>query len=186
MQMKAILLAYLKTVRSSNNCPGNNGRGLCVLLQCDRVGFRNMQPRLAEAAEMLGAKAESTEQYGGAALMLLLWKPDCSSDQVIKAYLDLEKKHREIMAGGRAQEVSWSCLLSGLLHETSNYPKPMSTSLVEKECTKVGYQIRTQKKTWTPHPGPFQGCSKQVLASLYNMKPVTASQHWSFMTGARN
>lgn len=72
MQMKAILLAYLKTVRSSNNCPGNNGRGLCVLLQCDRVGFRNMQPRLAEAAEMLGAKAESTEQYGGAALMLLL------------------------------------------------------------------------------------------------------------------
>lgn len=82
MKIKAMLLAYLKTVRSSNNCSGNNGRGpVCALgqlAQCDRVGLRNMQRWLAEAAEMLEAKAESTEQYGEAALMLLLWKPECS------------------------------------------------------------------------------------------------------------
>lgn len=61
-------------------------RGLCVLLvslqgmlhNVTEWGFRNMQPQLAEAAEMLENKVDSTEQYGGAALMSVLWKLDCS------------------------------------------------------------------------------------------------------------
>lgn len=63
MQIKTMLLAYLKTVISSTNCPGKNCMGpVCALgqlarnaAQCDRVGLRNMHPQLSEAA-MLEAK----------------------------------------------------------------------------------------------------------------------------------
>lgn len=82
-----MLLAYLKTVRSSNKLPRHQRQGACVCAlgqltrnaaQCDRVGFRNTQPQLAEAAEKLEAEVDSTEKCGRAALILLLWKPDCS------------------------------------------------------------------------------------------------------------
>lgn len=98
---------------------------------------------------------------------------------MIKAYLYIQKKHRDIMAGERKPGPGCSHAY-GRKHQIirSLCPLAWRSRNVLREVTK----LRLRKR-----PGHhIQGCSKKVPAPLSSMKPITASQRWKLTSGARN